>query len=33
MIPSQANISDDKNCTNVLDVIQTTKPKAVFNID
>ena len=34
MIPSQANVSNDKNCTNVLDdVIQTTKPKAVCNID
>ena len=34
MIPSQTNVSDDKNCTNILDdVIQTTEPKAVCNID
>ena len=34
MIPSQTNVFDDKNCTNVLDdVIQTTKPKAICNID
>ena len=34
MILSQTNVSDDKNYTNVLDdVIQTTSPKAVCNID